>query len=427
MSQVTAPTLGLVEARRPLPLALFWRYGQSIAGPVAVSGAHFLVSLVFLRNLAAAEFGIFSFVMVAAGFAMSLSGAGLVLPASHSIVARDDRVTCAVFRMAVAAGFFLAIALALATLASGAPLSHAAPLGLFGAMLAYRWFVRSLAYVEDRVAMVLFSDLIYGALVVAGTGAMALLHAVSLRGGGIVLLLATMASLAPFGRDFLPRQRAGLTKGRLRDYGAAFRDVTAWSLTGVALTEMTLNAHAYLVTFIAGPGAFALPALGMLLMRPAALVQSALPDLERPVMMRAFAARDGRSMARILRNFHAALTLTVLATATLAAALLAFTPHLLLRQGYGLGDAALAALLSAAIMAARSCRTPDGVLLQAAGQFKALARLSGWSAAISLAATLALLLAFGPLASLAGILMGDLVILAGVRRLARKARSALHA
>jgi len=196
---------------------------------------------------------------------------------------------------------------------------------------------------------------------------------------------------------------------------------------GVALTEATLNAHAYLVTFIAGPGAFALPALGMLLMRPVSLVQSSLPDLERPAMMRAVTARDGAKLDRILFHFHAALVLVLLGTILLAAALLLFEPNLLLKQGYGLGDAVTAAMLCAAIMAVRSVRTPLGVMLQAAGQFKAMARLSAWSAAVSIAATLALLLAFGPVASLGGILLGDLTILAGMKPLARKARLALHA
>jgi O-antigen/teichoic acid export membrane protein len=412
---------------QPSPfLATLWRYSLSVAGPVAVSGAHFLASLLFLRNLSAAEFGIFSFVLVASSFAMSVSGAGLVLPATHSMMAKDERTTAAVFRLAVAAGLIFAVVLTAAAMTIGASLSHAAPLGLFGAALAYRWFVRSLAYIEGRVPTILASDLLYGALVVSGLGAMIASHTVSLRGGAIVLLLAASFSLAPFGREFLRRQREGLAAGRLRDYLPAFRNVTGWSLMGVALTEMTLNAHAYLVTFISGPGAFALPALGMLLMRPAALVQSALPDMERPAMMRAFAARDDARLAHILRDFRAALALALLATVLLATSLLAFAPHLLLRQGYGLGDAALAALLSAAIMAVRSARAPLGVLLQAAGEFKALARLSGWSAAISLAATLALLLAFGPLASLGGILLGDVAILIGLRPLAIKARSALH-
>jgi O-antigen/teichoic acid export membrane protein len=422
-----APALGKMKAGTPAVLALAWRYGLSVAGPLAVSGAHFLASLVFLRSLDAAEFGIFSFVLVVSAFAMSISGAGLVLPVTRSMVKNDTVTTAAVFRLALVGGLVFAVALTLATMASGASLSHAAPLGLFGAVLAYRWFARSLAYIEGRMKAAILSDIIYGAVVLTGLGVMVLSHRTSLRLGGELLLLAATVSLVTFGRDFFRQQWRGLRTGRLRDYAPAFRDVTGWSLMGVALTEATLNAHAYLVTFIAGPGAFALPALGMLLMRPVSLVQSALPDLERPAMMRAVAARDGAKLDRILFEFQAALALVLVAAILLAAGLLLFAPQLLLKQGYGLGDAVTAALLSAAIMAVRSVRAPLGVLLQAAGEFKAMARLSAWSAAAAIAATLALLLAFGAVASLGGILLGDLVILAGMKPLADRARRAAHA
>ena len=43
--------------RRRLPgwLATAWRYGLSTSGPVATSGAHFLASLLFVRNLVKGE------------------------------------------------------------------------------------------------------------------------------------------------------------------------------------------------------------------------------------------------------------------------------------------------------------------------------------------------------------------------------------
>lgn len=144
-------------------------------------------------------------------------------------------------------------------------------------------------------------------------------------------------------------------------------------------------------------------------------------------MMRAFAARDGARLDRSLFEFQVALAVTLVTAILLAAALLLFAPQLLLKQGYGVGDAITAGLLCAAIMAVRSVRTPLGVLLQAAGEFKAMARLSAWSAAVSIAATLALLLAFGPVASLGGIFLGEMVILNGMKPLAHAARRAADA
>ena len=99
--------------------------------------------------------------------------------------------------------------------------------------------------------------------------------------------------------------------------------------------------------------------------------------------------------------------------------LLAFFPLLILKKGYGLHDVVVVAGLSAIIMALRTWRTPLAVLLQAAGQFKELAGIGTTSGAVSVAATLILLLTLGPIASLAGIILGELVILLYVHRMAR--------
>ena len=218
-----------------------------------------------------------------------------------------------------------------------------------------------------------------------------------------MLLLAALASFAPLGRKFFAEQWAALSDGKLRLYGATFRDVTRWSLLGVIFTELTVNAHAYLVTFVAGSGPFALLALGMLLMRPASLVQSALPDLERPVMTRQIAARDWRGLARTRKEFGAGLFAMLAGTLMLDTGLLLWFPSLILKKGYSLHAVIIVAAISAVIMAMRCLRAPPAVLLQAVGAFKQSAAISLKSSAISLAATLILLLAFGPIASLGGV------------------------
>ena len=173
------------------------------------------------------------------------------------------------------------------------------------------------------------------------------------------------------------------------------------------------------MTFISGASSFALLALGMLLMRPASLMQSALPDLERPAMSRAIAAGDMAALARIRRHFTWGLITTWLVNVLLCIAVLAFFPLLVLKKGYGLHDVILVAILSSVVMAVRAWRTPPSVLLQAAGQFKELASIGTLSGALSVMATLALLLTLGPIASLGGILLGELVILARVIQMTR--------
>jgi putative peptidoglycan lipid II flippase len=80
--------------------------------------------------------------------------------------------------------------------------------------------------------------------------------------------------------------------------------------------------------------------------------------------------------------------------------------------------------LCAAIMAVRAVRTPESVLLQAAREFKSLARTSLWSSAVSLIATLVLLLTLGPIASLGGILAGEGLMTANIVGLSRRWRRA---
>jgi hypothetical protein len=181
-------------------------------------------------------------------------------------------------------------------------------------------------------------------------------------------------------------------------------------MIGVIFTEVTLNIHAYLVTFISGADAFALLALGMLLMRPASLVQSALPDMERPAMARAIAARDFAGLAAIMRNFLHGLSAAWVGNIVLCMGLLTFFPAVILKKGYSLHEVSLVAAISGVIMLLRAIRTPLAVQLQAAGEFKILAGLAAISGAVSLVATLALLLAFGPIASLGGVLLGEVTV-----------------
>ncbi len=268
-----ASALGLAPSpqsgRLQALLALAWRYGVSTMGLVAVSGAHFIASVVFLRDLTADKFGLFSFVLIIGAFAVSIAGAGFVLPATRSVIAGEKRDTNACFKMSLAVSVLFTLLIGALLLFSGAGMAETVPLALFGALFGYRWFARALAYVENRMVSAILSDLVYSVIIVIGLGIMEFTRTTTLARGGQLLLLASLLSFLPFGKPFFLGQWQALRKGRLKAYFPIFRELTGWSLLGVALTEATLNAHAYLVTLIAGPGAFALPALGMLLMRPA--------------------------------------------------------------------------------------------------------------------------------------------------------------
>src|SRR3569623_57931 len=75
------------------------RYGVSASGPVAVSGAHFLASLIFLRNLPAHDFGLFSFVMVVISFGMSLNVSLISVPITRNLVTGEVETRGICFQM----------------------------------------------------------------------------------------------------------------------------------------------------------------------------------------------------------------------------------------------------------------------------------------------------------------------------------------
>ncbi len=386
------------------------RYGASVAGPVAVSGAHFLASLIFLHQLPVREFGLFSFVMVALSLGLGLSISLISLPLTRSLALGDRSAVPACFQMnwIVCIGF--AASLLAALLAGGAPLQDAMLLALFAGAFTFRCFARALALIDGHATAAIRSDLTYSLVLIGSLALLAACGGVSFARGGGALLLSALAALLPFGAAFFRGQLAAL-KSDPRAYLPIFRDVTRWSLAGAVLTELTVNAHAYLVTFIAGPGAFALLALGMLLMRPASLTQLALTDLERPAMARAMGQGDPAALTRIRRHFTCGLGAAWLANILLCILLLAFFPNLVVRQDYSMENVISVVSICAFIMAMRSIRTPQAALMQAAGRFKELAMIGVASAIVALLATVSLLLLAGPIASLGGIVLGELVIL----------------
>ena len=84
-----------------------------------------------------------------------------------------------------------------------------------------------------------------------------------------------------------------------------WREMSGWAVLGVILSEATANAHAYLVTFISGPHAFAVLPVGTLLMRPVSLVSGGVAGHGTAIDVEALRpARTARALSGSLRNFE---------------------------------------------------------------------------------------------------------------------------
>ncbi len=281
---------------------------------------------------------------------------------------------------------------------------------LYGASYTLRSFGRSYANVHGRIEQVALSDIAYAVPLVAGLGALAIGGVLTMQAAALVLVAATLAGFIPFGLGFaVDLSRAALAP-TLSAYRPMWQDVTRWSLLGVVLTELASNCHAYLVTFIAGPGAFGLLALGALFMRPAALVLGALPDIDQPVMTRRIAAGDFKGAFRVVNEFRTAAGAVLAGTILLAAVLVTWFPHVL--KHYALHDVVVILMIWVAITALRAVRTPEAVFIMATGGYPKLARISGISSVAALVVTLVLLVTVGPIVSLGGVLAGEVVMVA---------------
>jgi O-antigen/teichoic acid export membrane protein len=423
----SANRVAAIRPAMPAFAATLARYGLSAGGPMATSAAHFVASLIFLRAFAPAEFGLFSFLLIVVPFSLSITGS-LLAPSLMAELRQTARIGDASLATHLKANLVIA-GLAIAAVAalmfgSGAGAKPALLLGVYGGVMTLRAFGRSYAYAVKAPLRALFCDIVYSVLLIAGLSLLLAADQLTVMSAAVVLATAAAVSLCAFGATYIAKLVRPGRAGSIMAYGAIWQEWARWAVFGVVLTELTANAHAYLVTFISGPKAFAVLALGSLLMRPASLVLSALPDIERPRMAAKIGTDDAAGAFRTVKEFRTAAVAIWIATIFLAAALPMWFPHVILRKGYDETQALYVLAFWIVILGIRTLRTPEAVFLQAAGEFRALARVSMWSSVASLAVTLALLLIAGPIFSLAGLIAGDLVMTGKIFALTRNWKQA---
>lgn len=407
-------------------LSLVLRYAFNTMGPVSIAGAHFLSALIFLRYLPQAAFGLFSFALIVVPFALSMTGAlfgaALVTSANGKVPMTKTEVA-AYMKASFVFAILAAVVIFGLMIAGTASPALAAILAVYGAFMTIRWFGRCHAYALHEMPRAITSDFIYSGILIGGLLTLVVTHQLTALTAGLTLAVCSACAILGFGRDFLRAQVFALHEGSLRAFVPIWRDLARWSLLGVVSTELTANAHAYLVTMISGPKAFALLAVGSLFMRPVSLVMTALPDAERAVMARAMATGKFGQAVRAVFNFRVASFIVLAGTSIIAAIIMIWFPDLILKRGYDEASVVSVICIWVAVNAVRAMRTPESVMLQAAGEFKPLAGASVRSSVVSLAATSILLFAFGPIVSLGGVFIGDLVMSERIFALGRKWRA----
>ncbi|MBB4857249.1 putative peptidoglycan lipid II flippase [Novosphingobium chloroacetimidivorans] len=387
-------------------------YATAAVGPMASAGVQFLLSLTLLARLPVAEFGRLSFVFVVSQFSVGIWSALFTSPmlvlsaqaASDGGGAEAARelggvTAVSVWALLPATLLFAAIAAAVGL----APLS-AGLFSLYASVVLLRQFARVGATARGAYGRAMTSDLAYSALLLAGVIALAVLPEAGEVTALAMLAFAVAGALAPL----LPGVRLRLPgMSRVRAYRTVWSRDARWSLLGVISTEATVNSHSYIVTALLGPSAFAPIAATVLFIRPVTVAVNALVEFERARAAHRVARAEFTAIAQARLHLRLLLLAVWTGTAILAALVIAFAPAEYMVGKFGLETVLTGTGLWLAVAMARLLHAPEGVILLAAGRFRQLAWISGWTALVSLAAVLGLVAVASPVLSIAGIVLGE--------------------
>jgi O-antigen/teichoic acid export membrane protein len=395
------------------------RFGLASFSAACVSASHLLLQLVAVRIMTATEIGTLAFLLVIIQFGFSLSNALICTPFTVNLnrADGDEQSFGFLFRMnlmlALAQG---ALCASIASVMAGA--STAFVFAIAGMISLIRWFGRADAYARHMPRRAAYSDFLYSTVLVLALAA-AWKTGFSLTFTGAALAIAGLVSLAPFGIAFL-RKHAPIGMGAAwTAYRPVWREQSSWTLLGVVSTEATSNSHPYIVTALVGPTAFAPVAVAQLFFRPVNVCITALTQLERPRMARALALGDDTTAKRSALHFGFALLAVWCLTLAAAALVLWHFPQFVLKPGWSLEALVLGVGLCGLLLLAQCIQAPLSVLTQARGAFKPLALASVYSSAFGLLIVTILVTFAGPVWSIAGVVLAQIVLLALIRNIDR--------
>ncbi len=400
------------------------RLGVSTVGPYSVSVASFLVSAALIPVLAPIDYGFFALILVLVHFGITITNATVATPLSvllnqnradrwalyHVLRKVNFLSACGFFTVVLLVGWWFA-ADRWATLL----------MACFAFLFSVRWFARSLEYALSRPKRAAVADLIHSGVLIGSVATLGLsgrLDLVTIAGALVLGAGGSLAYLLLAGSK-VPKPDG---KVRLHAYREIWSSQASWSLVGVTSTEMTVNGHAYLVSFVAGPQAFAPLAVAMLCWRPVTSLFPSLTLLERPVMAKRLANNDMDGARRSVRDFRLLALAVILANLVgLAAAWFLFQDQIEALP-YAQSDLVLAVALWFVTILIRSFRMADSAFIQAASRFRELAWQGVYAFPVSLGSVALLLAFFDPVVSLLGIIAGEIALATGIRFLSRKVR-----
>jgi len=408
----------------------------SLSGEGVQSGFHFAVNLLLIRLLSAYDFGVFAIVFVLGGISLTYGNALISVPATVELArqksARAFDYLDAVFGSVAS---LISIAIAIMT-AAGLGLTictvgQALAGGAFVGMWTLRNHIRAVMFARYAPEAATLSHLGYSMTAVALIAAMLLL--------GRALDVTSVLTFLAIGNVvgcYLPLRlgrrpiRLRFKKDTRRRYQRIWSNV-AWSLFGTAAWNVQGQGLMFLVASIAGPAAYAPIAAATVLFNPLRPAVAAFVYVFRPDFVHALVARRFHHL--IVVSFVVSVTI-VFGCALVGIAIWVAWPYL---DAHIFGDKfagvsmPLILALSGVSATIYLTYTVPLTLVQAAGQFKAVAIATTIGALVGVVCILFLLANFSVAWSLLGSVLGELacgiyLVVAAARILREASRSAAY-
>ncbi len=389
------------------------RYALAVGAQALVSGFHFILNLVLVRQISQYDYGIFAFAFVLAMFAQAINNALISTPLTvYTPILKDPEQRTKQERMLSSVNLlFCAALLALGMIYipfSTLPSNSVLYIAVFVAVYSARQYSRSFGYARLRPLVTASGDATY---MLSGIVIMSLILTTNPEPSvGIILLALAAANLVAIvvenvllhGPRFINQFR-----GTFKGYSHIWQQ-SRWALAGAVTTLLMGQAHSLIIVQSHGPEAFAPLAAGAVLFGPVRVALMTWQNMVKPEMALAlFENRRDLVKSQIRRTSF----LMCLALIALGVALTLFWPlihEFLYSKKYSNEPMAWIVGLWAMITLCSASYTPASAALQALKDFRILAMGSIYASVIAGLSVCILLALHSPPMTLAGILAAEL-------------------
>ena len=381
-----------------------------------MAGAQFLLTIIMLHRMAPADFGTFSFLLLAIQFSFGISNALFCAPLAALLASKGTTLYDKKIQSLFAVSLIFAVAMCLFFGMLGYLLGlktfSVLLFAIYAAAALVRWFARAYSYAVEAPLRTISSDIVCSVVLLVGIAQLTVSTQPPAENAYLCLLISAVLGLLPFGWQQLRRQFGSTSLSTLANYREVWLRHSSWSLLGVITTEATANAHAYIIMLFSGSATFAGLAASGLVIRPTVVLTNALSEFERPRMARLIAQKQWGHVVKLASAFRLFLVMGWIISVLLAIVIFYVSPQLLIPKEYEPAFIKIGAALWLAVAAIRVVRSPESTMLQAAGMFRWLAYASMISSVFSIVAVIVFLLVGNPLWSIAGVICGEVVMTA---------------